>query len=391
MIPVLFDKNETSFTSMGYGVIADCTSCLVTEELNGKFELRLSCTVSSRVLDRLKLDNIILVEPRKGAEPEPFRISKVIVAFNGVVTVEAQHISYLLNYILATPLTAEQRSVYHSEDPRFWFNQQFATRSIPAYASGQFPFTMTEGITAEEGKKMPAWDRALPIKQLMQGMEGSLLDIYGGEYYYNRFTLALLPRRGKDKKYRVVYGENMQSMTYSDDSKELYTGAVGYWKGTVDKIVSDPTPEDPSHTKIVLEEKYVQGDLCLAEGAGAYTFQHIASLDFTVDFDNPPSVAQLNTKTRSYIKSNQYGKATVNMNAKVGIPTPGSVYGSVLDKIGRDDLELGDTIHAVYTPAGIEVYTRVTSVVYDTLKEQNKEVVIGKIQKKASSLLARLL
>ena len=40
MIPILYDKSETEFTSYGLGVLADCSLCEVTEECNGVFECK---------------------------------------------------------------------------------------------------------------------------------------------------------------------------------------------------------------------------------------------------------------------------------------------------------------------------------------------------------------
>ena len=39
MIPVLYDEEETVFTSFGIGPLAECTYCQVTEERNGAYEL----------------------------------------------------------------------------------------------------------------------------------------------------------------------------------------------------------------------------------------------------------------------------------------------------------------------------------------------------------------
>ena len=48
MIPILYEKDETSFTSNGLGRLRDCISCVVTEERNGIYELTLTYPVSAR-------------------------------------------------------------------------------------------------------------------------------------------------------------------------------------------------------------------------------------------------------------------------------------------------------------------------------------------------------
>lgn len=369
MIPILYKNDETTFTSMGLGVI-DCISCTVTEELNGKFVLNLETHINDRLLDKIKVDNVIMAQPRKNAEPEPFRISKVEVSFNGIVKVEAQHISYQLNYILANGMDKTFRNNTVHSSPPVWFNEFIAHR---VDMSTPVPFTLVSDIT-DKPHKMETWDSVLPFKSLMQGREGSLLDLYGGEFSYSFYTVALNKRRGRDRNFRVAYGENMQSMKYSDEGNELYTGAVGFWR------------------KSDGNEDCIRGNIVNVENASSFAYPRIAAVDFSADYDEQPTPEQLTSKTQSYIKSHQYGKPTISMSVKVGFPSEGSEYWSRASQmVNRDDLELGDTIRAIYTPAGIEMYSRVTSIVYDVLTEKNKDVIVGNIKKKASSVLAKLM
>ena len=38
---LLFDQNEEAFTSNGLGALPDATSCIVTEERNGEYEVEM--------------------------------------------------------------------------------------------------------------------------------------------------------------------------------------------------------------------------------------------------------------------------------------------------------------------------------------------------------------
>lgn len=370
MIPILYNYDETTFLSMGLGLI-DCLSCTVTEELNGCFLLNLETHVNSKLLEKLKVDQIIMARPRKDADPEAFRISKVQVLFNGIVKIEAQHLSYQLNYIMANAMNKTFRNNTVHATPPAWFAEFVAHR---VDTSQQVPFTMTSDLERED-HKMSTWDEVLSFKSLMQGREGSLLDLYGGEFGYHMYTVSLNKRRGKDRKYRVIYGENMQSMTYTDDGAELFTGAVGFYKGI-----------DANNQEII-----VQGNLVLTENAGNYAFRRVTSIDFSTEYEDAPSVQDLTNKASSYMRTNQFGKPTVNMNVKIALPTAGTEYGSLFSQESRDSLQIGDTITAVYSPAGIVMPARISRVVYDVLTESNKEVVVGSIKKKASSVLAKLL
>ena len=41
MIPILFESNAKNFDTYGIGVLRDATSCEITEERNGPYELTL--------------------------------------------------------------------------------------------------------------------------------------------------------------------------------------------------------------------------------------------------------------------------------------------------------------------------------------------------------------
>ena len=49
MIPILYDVGETRFESNGLGRLADCLSCMVTEERNGIYECKFSYPVTGEM------------------------------------------------------------------------------------------------------------------------------------------------------------------------------------------------------------------------------------------------------------------------------------------------------------------------------------------------------
>ena len=106
MIPILFNETATDFTTFGIGVLRECTSCEVTEERNGSFELTLKYPTSGDLFSYLKNERIIVAKPNDLSKNQAFRIYKVTTPLRGEVTVYAQHIrlelkiqvlKYLLN------------------------------------------------------------------------------------------------------------------------------------------------------------------------------------------------------------------------------------------------------------------------------------------------------
>ena len=107
MIPILFNPTDTNFDTFGIGVLKDTISCEVTEERNGKFELTLKYPVTGSLYGYIKKECIIVAKPNDKASKQAFRIYEMTIPLNGVVVINAQHISYDLVNIAVTPFALE--------------------------------------------------------------------------------------------------------------------------------------------------------------------------------------------------------------------------------------------------------------------------------------------
>lgn len=77
MIPILYAPSEKNFISNGLGRLAETTSCKVTEERNGQFELELIYPVTGRHFASLALGCILSATPADGKGRQAFRIYKI--------------------------------------------------------------------------------------------------------------------------------------------------------------------------------------------------------------------------------------------------------------------------------------------------------------------------
>ena len=103
LIPILYDKNELAFESNGLGKLTDAVSCSVKEDINGEFTLTMVYPVDGIHYEDIKVRNYIYVKPNQVSTNQAFRIVKISRPINGQVTIQAEHISYLLGGILITP------------------------------------------------------------------------------------------------------------------------------------------------------------------------------------------------------------------------------------------------------------------------------------------------
>ena len=106
MIPCLYDKTATDFSSLGKGMLRSVTRAVVMEEVNGVFELELDIPKSDPLYNEIGEGSIITAIPSPYRGAEPFRVYKVTKAIAGVSTVYARHISYDLAAIPVNPFSA---------------------------------------------------------------------------------------------------------------------------------------------------------------------------------------------------------------------------------------------------------------------------------------------
>lgn len=85
MIPILFDRNETTFTSNGLCRLRDCISCIVTEERNGIYECDFEYPVNGANYDLIEYGRIVGVTHEDSADIQPFEIVSATRPINGVV------------------------------------------------------------------------------------------------------------------------------------------------------------------------------------------------------------------------------------------------------------------------------------------------------------------
>ena len=99
MIPRLYESTETAFSTFGICPLGEATSCIVTEERNGQYVLEMEYPTDGTFFEELKVDRIILSQAHENdTQAQPFRIESISGDMGGIVTINAVHISYQLNW-----------------------------------------------------------------------------------------------------------------------------------------------------------------------------------------------------------------------------------------------------------------------------------------------------
>ena len=115
---VLYEQNETNFTSNGLGYLSDVTECTVSEELNGEYELEMEYPVDGIRYSEIQHRRILYVKPNPYEDPQPFRIYNINRPIDGRVEINARHISYDLSGY--TVSESEDKHIPFSTSPKMF-------------------------------------------------------------------------------------------------------------------------------------------------------------------------------------------------------------------------------------------------------------------------------
>ena len=335
MKPVLYSSTETAFTSNGLGVLNDTVSAVVLEERNGAYELTMEYPADGIHFSDISARCIILAKPNPTDSPQPFRIYRITKPIGGIVTIYAQHISYDLSGVAVSPFSANTLA------------EAISAMQSHALPSDQ-PFTLTTDMNKGTGLSIttPASFRAM-----MGGQENSLIDIYGGEYSYDKYSIVLNANRGEDRGFTLRYGKNLTSFEQDENCAAVYSHIYPYWT-------------DGTTTIEVNNGKY--GKLVPTTGT-ELPYIKILPKDLSSYFENQPTAADLLTTAKLYASKAQLGIPKVSL----------TVSFAQLEENGIDRVNLCDTVTVVFPKMGVNAKAKVVTAEYDVLLERYTTLEIG--------------
>lgn len=332
----LYEANETEFNHNGLGVLSDAADAEVTEERNGAFELTMQYPSGGWLFSELKNRRIIYCPAYPGGTPQPFRIYRITKPMGGLVTVYAEHISYDLSGVMLSRFSAGSAA------------EAFA--KLPQYAVGNNPFTF---FTDKSTQAVFQLTVPASIRSKLGGSEGSLLDVYGGEYVFDGFTVKLLNERGQNRGVSIRYGKNLTDLTQEENIQSVYTGVYPYWAKEEDYFE--------------LPEKTVNAE-------GDFGFTRLMPLDLSSEFEEKPSAEQLRTKAQEYMKSNKIGVPKVSLTVSFFPLEQSEEY---KDLALLETVYLCDTVNVEFSALGVSATAKVVKTVYDVLRKRYRSIELG--------------
>jgi phage minor structural protein len=337
MKPILYEPTATDFSNNGIGVLSDAVFCEVTEERNGILELILDYPINGLHFSEIKQRSIITAKPNPTADAQPFRVYRVTKPFNGTVTVFAQHISYDLSGIAVTPFSAGSAAAAL---------QALKNNSV---VENPFEFWTDKSTVAEMNVKMPA-----SVRAMLGGVEGSVLDTYGGEYEWDGYTVKLYNERGKNRGVSIRYGKNLVDLEQEENCANVYTAVMPFWA-------------DSEGNSTMLEEKIVEVE-------GNFNFVRVLTLDLSGEFEEQPTQEQLRSRAQSYIKINKIGVPKISLKVSF-VPLEQTEEYKNIALLER--VNLCDTVNVEFEKLGVSATAKVIKTVYNVLLNRYESVELG--------------
>lgn len=337
MIPRLYDKTETEFKTLGLGELTEATSCTVTEERNGSFELEMEYPETGHLFSEIKTGAFIMAKPNKTADDQIFRIYSISSPLSGTVTINAEHISYLMNGIPVAPFTAESLAD--------------ALTDLSGKSMVTCPFNFSTDFTSPATMTV---DKPKTMRECVGGEEGSLIDVYGGELELNNFNVILHKARGSDNGVTIEYGKNLTDLTQEQNIEDTYTGAVAYWQNTSDDEVVT-----------------VYGDVVKGSDTGR---DRILIIDASGEYDEQPTEDELTQYATDYYNNNNIGVPKVNLTVSFVDLANTEEYKDVAP---AEQVNLCDTVTVKFPKLGVNAEAKVIKTVFDVLLEKYDTIEIG--------------
>lgn len=346
MIPILYAATETDFTHNGIGALRDASKCYVTEERNGEFILELEYPISGALYDYIQEDCIIKAKPNDTAQNQLFHIYSSSKPKSGFVTFLAEHISYELSGNPIESVSVSNRSAVGA------LNAVLEAALIKHNYSAQSDIETLNSTFLSR----------ISVRAALGGVEGSILDTYGGEYEFDNFTIKLHAHRGSNTGIKIAYGKNITDIKQEKNISSVYTAVYPYARYTPE--AEEGSEEQPEEVVVTISEKILYSPY-----ASNFARVKVYMKDFTETFGDGETITEekLRAKAQSWVNTSGFDIPSVNITVSfINLwQTPEYAKYALLERV-----KLCDTVTVEYSKLGITAEAKVIKTKYDALKEK---------------------
>src|SRR5690606_851065 len=320
------------------------------------FEFYMEYDSEGYLVDELKEERIIKAKAQDKLGYQLFRIYSITKNHeNDNLIVQAQHITYDLADNFVESL--EARSLTKKQ----------VMEKIGSSTAYPHPFNMTSSNTTTQSST--SLYRTNPL-QMVGGMEGSVLQIWGGQIERDNFNLILHDRRGSDDGVKVTYEKNITGLEATFDISGLVTRIFPF-------VYIEATDNEPSRL-ITVSGKYID-----SPHINDYEKIYIKPIDYShderINLDGTDTQIRqpLTNIASQYFTDTGNDKIKVEMDVKFEHPWETEEYKdlAVLELVG-----LGDTVTINHSKLKVDATAVVNYIRYDCIAEKNEEVRLGSVK-----------
>lgn len=342
--------------SVGYTelcILPDAITCTVKEELNGIYELQMTYPATGTNATWILVNRIIGIKVplRTNYGENVFRIYRVEHTLHGIITVYASQISSDLSYVsVATDRTLRNVTSFSQfieyAKSGYQFTVPFFFRDEAGAGSAEMRFATLTSLRAYLGGGG------------LMDPDQTALQIFDGEYIWEKNTVTLATARGTVRDIALRYGMNIAGFGMSDDIEGLYSHVQLVWDGDA---------EMPNVGVQNARIKSVYAPVIQSLGVN----RRVKVVDYSGElvYETPPTYSMvlnsLNSRVFKYA-------AQMSRNAIREIDVD-------VAEQGITEIFLGDTLNVNYTRFGISVNEtmKVVAYEYDCLLRRYTNVTLG--------------
>ena len=361
MIPLLFDMSERQFKNMGLGPLNDALECTIEMEINGVYQLHMVYPADGLMYSQISTKKIIYAVPDGSGVPQPFDIFRVSKMSGERIEIDARHVSYRLSNRVVMPFSLTNATV-----------ATVALRIINGSVGGGSGFSVSNMRPDASTKKINfSIDVPCSAKAALMGMEGSLLDVIGGEIAFGVFSIRFYEDggMGSEKDVAAQYGINLTDFQRETSTEDQPTGVMPYWKGR------NASGEDV----VVLLSASLSDVVVYNDIRRSDAYSLVVPLDLSDTFETIPTVEQLRQAASAYINNDRFDTGNASKTDLSFIQLSDSEeYKNLLASLA--DVTLGDTILVVNTKYNVAAKQRIIRTVYDVLKDRYVGMTFGNLK-----------
>ena len=364
MRPILFNKNETAFDTYGLGEL-NVTKGTVTRERNGNYTLYAEIPVNDPATATLEKEMKLKADAGLRTKNQTFEISRIVKDSSNIVKIYGQHISHKLEYMAIRNGVVLNGTAFNALS--IWRGALIGDYHFDVWSDIQTTGNGVFDISKMENARLA-----------LGGVEGSILDIWGGEYEFDNMTVRLHKQLGRTAPTVLEYGRNILSAETDETIEDAYTSVLPFATYTPEKPEGDTSDSQPDPITVTIPENYVDSKYKVL-----YAHRRIKVVDFSSEFNsdskkkNIPTADKLRKLASDYMERNAIGKPKINTKIEYVDLAKTLDYA---DRAWIEELELCDIVPIYYPQIGLTDETaKVTTITYDFVNERNASVEFGEI------------